>query len=302
MFAARLLCLTALLLPTLAGATGCQSRARVRAINAMNEGVKAERNNNTAQAEAQMKQAVELDPTYGKAYYELGKLYLKQGKLVDAEKAFRGATEHMGEEKNADYSYQLGQVIMQEADKPETTAAARESKYAEARAALEEAIKLNPGHHQAYYRIGKAHERLDEPVAADAAYRKAIEIRPDFSPAFVALGNMYIDYGHANVGQAVLETGTKVNEKDAHMWNGLGRAQLALNKPQDAVEAFTRAKVLDPSMIDVLYGLGKAYAELRQPKEAIENLQAFLQRAGNAPEDIKRDANNTLGRMHSVAL
>ena len=105
----------------------------------------------------------------------------------------------------------------------------------------------------------------------------------------------------ANVAMVVLETGTKVNDKDARMWNGLGRALLSLNKPEEAVEAFKKAKAIDPDMVDVLFGLGMAYADLRQRKDAVENLQAFLQRAGNdVPEDRKKAANNTIARMQDV--
>ena len=149
--------------------------------------------------------------------------------------------------------------------------------------------------------MGVIYEALDQPVQADGAFRKAIELNPSFSDSFVSLGNMYIDYGHANVGQAVLETGVKVNDKDAKMWNGLGRALLSLNKPQEAVDAFKKAKAIDPDMVDVLFGLGMAYAELRQRKDSVENLQAFLQRAGNdVPEDRKKAANNTIARMQDV--
>jgi tetratricopeptide (TPR) repeat protein len=100
---------------------------------------------------------------------------------------------------------------------------------------------------------------------------------------------------------AVLDTGTKVNDKDHRMWNGLGRAYLSLNEPQKAVDAFQKAKAIDPDMVDVLFGLGMAYAELRQREQAIENLNAFLQKAGgDVPEDKKKAANDTMARMQDV--
>ena len=177
----------------------------------------------------------------------------------------------------------------------------KEKKYTEAIAAYQETIKLNPNHNKAHYRMGVLYERLDQPVQADQALRKSIEINAKYSPPFVTLGNMYIDYGHANVGQAVLETGVQVNDKDAEMWNGLGRAQRALNKPAEAVESFKHAKNIDPDMPDVLFGLGMAYADLRKRKEAVENLQAFLSKAGNdVPDHLKKAADNTIARMQDV--
>jgi tetratricopeptide (TPR) repeat protein len=192
-------------------------------------------------------------------------------------------------------------VLADEGGAQGVTQADQQAKFGLSIAAFQEAIKLEPNHYKAYYRMGVLHEKLDEPQKADQAFRKAIEIRPTYSNSFVNLGNMYIDYGHANVGQAVLETGVKVNDKDAAMWNGLGRAQLALNKPADAIESFKKAKAIDPDHVDVLFGLGMAYSEVRNRKDAVENLQAFIQKAGNdVPEDRKRAANNTIARMNDA--
>lgn len=299
----RFFAVLALVTPIAVAMPACKlaSRQRVQSINRMNEGIVLEKKGNTSSAERALKEAIELDPSHGKAYWALGQIYRKQNKLVDAQKAFEGAIENMKEEPNPDYHYQLGVVIAAQGDGEGVSTADKEAKYTQAIAAFQEAIKLDPNHYKAHYRMGVLHERLDDPIKADAAFRKAIEIRPTYSASFVNLGNMYIDYGHANVGQAVLETGTKVNDKDAKMWNGLGRAQLALNKPQEAIDSLKKAKAIDPDLPDVLFGLGMAYAEIRQRKDAVENLQAFLTKAGqDVPEDIKKAANDTMARMQDV--
>jgi tetratricopeptide (TPR) repeat protein len=293
----------AVVLPLLVTAPACKlaSRNRVQSINRMNEGIKLEAKNNTSQAERALKESIELDPTHAKAHYTLGQIYRKQGKLVDAENSFSNAIANMGEDPNADYHYQLGVVIAAAGDADGVSQTDQEAKYNAAIAAFQDAIKLKPKHYKAHYRMGVLYERLDQPEQADQAFRTAIENKPSYSPAFVSLGNLYIDYGHANVAMAVLQLGTQVNDKDARMWNGLGRALLSLNKPDEAVESFKKAKAIDPDMVDVLFGLGMAYADLRQRKDSVENLQAFLQRAGNdVPEDRKKAANNTIARMQDV--
>lgn len=293
----------AVAIPLLATAPACKlaSRNRVQSINRMNEGIKLEAKNNTSQAERALKESIELDPTHAKAHYTLGQIYRKQGKLVDAEKAFTDAIANMDEAPNSEYHYQLGVVIAAQGDADGVSQADQEAKYNAAIKAFQEAIKLKPKHYKSHYRMGVLFERLDQPEQADQALRAAITNKPSYSPAFVSLGNMYIDYGHANVAMAVLQLGTQVNDKDARMWNGLGRALLSLNKPDEAVDAFKKAKAIDPDMVDVLFGLGMAYADLRQRKDSVENLQAFLQRAGNdVPEDRKKAANNTIARMQDV--
>jgi tetratricopeptide (TPR) repeat protein len=299
----RILLLLALTVPVAATTSGCKlaSRQRVQSTNRLNEGIKAEKKGNTSSAERYLKEAIEIDPTHAKAHYTLGIVYQKQNKLVDAAKAFDDAVANMGDAPDANYIFKSGVVTAAQGDEQGASQADKEAKYKEAITKYQETLKLDPNHYKASYRMGVLYERLDNPVQADAAFRKAIELNASFSASFVNLGNMYIEYGHANVGQVVLQAGVQVNKNDAAMWNGLGRAQRALNKPKEAVESFKTAKAIDPDMPDVLFGLGMAYADLRQRKEAVEALQGFLSKAGNeVPEHLKRAANSTIARMQDV--
>ena len=101
-------------------------------------------------------------------------------------------------------------------------------------------------------------------------------------------------------GKEVLDTGAQINDKDARMWNGLGRAHFELGQMKEAIDAYTKAKAIDPDGADALYGLGMAYAELRQRKEAKENLELFLSKAGDARPDLIKAARDTVARMQDV--
>lgn len=242
-----------------------------------------------------------IDKTNAAAHATLGQIYRQERKFVDAEKAFLAAIENMTEAPNGKYYYELAVVQSAQGDADGVSTQEKTDKYRAAIASFQESLKLNPKLYKAHYRAARLHEKLDEPEKADGEYRKTIELKPTFSPAFVDLGNMYIDYGFANVAMRVLEVGTQINEKDARMWNGLGRAHLSLNQPQEAVDAFTKAKLIDPDMPDVLFGLGMAHAEMRSRKEAVENLELFLQKAdGNTPEDRVKAARDTVARMQDV--
>lgn len=299
----RVLAAVVVATPLLLSSAACNltSQSRVDSIHRMNEGIKQLKKGNFSGAEMGLKEAIQLDPSHGLAHSNLGKLYRKQGKWADAAAAYQAAIANMSESPNASYHYELGIVTAAQGDAPGTALAERDGKYRAAIAAFEEAIKLNPKLYKAQYRAGVLHEKLDEPVKADAAYRAAIDLNAKYSSSFVSLGNMYIDYGFANVAMAVLDTGVKVNDTDAAMWNGLGRAYLSLKQAPKAIEAFQKAKAIDPDMPDVLFGLGMAYAELRQKTEATENLEAFLKKAtAGVPEDTQKAARDTLARMQDV--
>ena len=295
--------LAALLVSFVIVLPGCNlaSRNRVQAINRMNDGIQLFDKNNTAGAEKALQDAIQLDPTYSAAYHTLGQIYKKQNKLVDAEKAFQGAIDNMKSEPNAEFFYDIGAIQSQQGEADGVAAAERETKFRAAINSFQEALKLDPKVYKAHYRTGTLHEKLDEPEKADAAYRKTIEIKPSYSPAFVSLGNMYIDYGFANVAMVVLQTGAQINDKDARMWNGLGRAHFELGQFQEAIDAYSKAKAIDPDGVDALYGLGMAYAELNKRKEAKENLELFVSKAGqDTRPDLIKAARDTVARMADV--
>ena len=226
--------LTAFLLP----ACNLTTQAREESIKLMNEGIQQLNKNNISGAERALQEAIKKDPTHAEAYLNLGKLYRKQNKWVDAEKAFRGAIENMGEKPRGDYWFELGSVQVSQSMEPGTSRSEQEGMWREAIKSFSEAIGINPNLYKAHYQMGQLHEKLDEPDQADQAYRKCIELNAKYSPCFVALGNMYIDYGFSNVAMSVLETGTQVNDTDADMWNGMGRALLNLNRAKEAVDAY----------------------------------------------------------------
>ncbi|MBK8260922.1 MAG: tetratricopeptide repeat protein [Nannocystis sp.] len=299
----RNLVVAALLVSVTLIAPACKltSRNRVQSIKLMNEGIEFSKKNNVSAAEKALQDAIKTDSSHAAAHHALGVVYRKQSKWVDAEKAFLGAIENMKDEPNGKYWYDLGAVQAAQGEADGVTASERESKFGAAVTSFQEALKLNPRLYKANFRMGTLFEKLDQPEKADAEFRKTIELKPTYSPAFVELGNMYIDYGFANVAMVILKTGSEVNDKDARMWNGLGRAYLSLNQPKEAIDAFSKAKAIDPDMVDALYGLGMAHAELRQRNEARDNLNLFLQKAGgDTPPHVVKAAQDTLQRMNDV--
>ena len=272
------------------------TQARVDSIKMMNEGIQQLNKNNLSGAERAMQEAIKADPTHAAAHLNLGKLYRKQKKWVDAENAFRKAIE-ASETPSGDFYFELGSVQVSQSQEPGTSRAEQEVKWKDAIASFDEAIKANPKLYKAHYQAGMLHEKLDVPEQADQAYRQCIDLHAKYSPCYVALGNMYIDYGFSNVAMAVLETGTKTNDTDADMWNGMGRALLNLNRPKEAVDAYKKAMRINPDKPDVLFGLGMSYAEIPMRKEAEETLNDFISKAGNSPEHIKKAAQDTIMRM-----
>lgn len=294
----------ALLMSALTALPACNmlaSQSRVRSIQLLNDGVKQLKKNNPVRAEDSIKEAIKEDPQHARAYATLGRVYRDQGKWNEMAEVYGQAAQFAEpEDPAAEYDFQRGYAMEQiglDRSKPK---AERTAKMQEAITAFQSAVKRNPRSAKANYHVGFLQEKLDQPEQADRAYRAAIAADPSYSLAFVALGNMYIDYGFSEVAEQVLAKGTSVNNTDAAMWNGLGRAMLNMERGKEAIEAYKKAKAIDPAMPDVLFGLGMAYAGMNMRPEAIENLQEFMQKGGSsAPPHIQKSASDTLTRMQS---
>src|SRR5438552_13921465 len=84
------------------------SQQRIKAIELANRGVEAFKNNLYDSAERDLKLAIQTDPSYEIAQYNLGKVYQKQRKWDKAIEAFEAATQRSP--TNANYYYDLGEA------------------------------------------------------------------------------------------------------------------------------------------------------------------------------------------------
>jgi len=87
------------------------SQERIKAIELANRGAEAFKNNLYDTAEKDLKQAIQTDPSYDIAYYNLGKVLQKQRKWDAASEAFESAAQKAP--NNANYQYDLGESYLE---------------------------------------------------------------------------------------------------------------------------------------------------------------------------------------------
>jgi len=86
------------------------SQERIKAIELANKGAEEFKNNLYDSAEKDLKQAIQTDPSYEIAYYNLGKVAQKQRKWDKAIEAFEQAVQRKPD--NANYQYDLGEAYL----------------------------------------------------------------------------------------------------------------------------------------------------------------------------------------------
>jgi tetratricopeptide (TPR) repeat protein len=127
----------------------------------------------------------------------------------------------------------------------------KQNQYAQAVAAFQKVIELDPTYQAAYANLGATYHRQNNLDLAVAQYQKALELNPDDGEVVYNLAAVYIQ-------QAV-----QGSRPDPELMN-------------QAIEQLNRALELSPNSAEPYFGLGVAYAALNQPEEAIMAFESFL--------------------------
>src|SRR3569833_2566896 len=156
------------------------SQERSKAIELANRGAESFRNNLYDTAEKDLKQAIQTDPSYDIAYYNLGKVLQKQRKWDAASEAFEQAAQRAP--NNANYQYDLGESYLEA------------KKVDQAEKAFLAATSADPKLFKAWWRLGLIYKGLDRPKEADNALRKAIEANTHNTKPNNTHKNQNLDY------------------------------------------------------------------------------------------------------------
>jgi tetratricopeptide (TPR) repeat protein len=119
--------------------------------------------------------------------------------------------------------------------------------YSEARKSFEAATKKNPNDAQAFYNLGMACEKLGDKTAAEAAYKSALTIRPDFDTAAAALSSFLLDAGRVDEALAVARTGLAKHPGSAPLHENLGVAMAMRGDRENATSELEQAIKAAPS-------------------------------------------------------
>ena len=153
---------------------------RGQARELLQKGKELYRNDQDVEAVEAFQAALKLDPDLAEAHFRLGLGYEALGKQEDAESEYKKAVasfkkyleEH---EDDAEAHYDLGQTY------------AGLAQYSDAIREYRLATKLKDNDPDIYYDLGLAHTKLAQYDAAAAAFKKSLEIDPDYYRAQDAL-------------------------------------------------------------------------------------------------------------------
>ena len=113
---------------------------------------------------------------------------------------------------------------------------------------------------------------------AELHYKRAIEIRPDYAPAYINLGTLLVARGRPEEALAAYGRAGSLAAIDVDLDATIGNAFLKADKPTDAVAYFQRAISTDRASEEVYNNLIVALIAANRPEEAIPIFREAIQR------------------------
>jgi len=200
--------------------------------------------------------------------------------LPKAEAAFKQAAELSPED--ATPLLRLGQVeiAMGKAD--------------QAFADAQESIKRNPKDVRAFFMLGQIQESRGDWQGAQASYKKALEIKPDFAGAANNLAYSMLEHGgNTDVALNLAQTARRGLPHEPFAADTLAWADFQKGAYGSAVDLLEEAIKDEPDNPTYQAHLGLAYARMNDSTRAKEHLQKALQLDPNLPEagEVKKTLN-----------
>ena len=153
-------------------------------------------------------------------------------------------------------------------------------RFAEARAAIDEAKAAAPELAGAYSAEGRLFDRENKPEEARAAYEKAVALGSRNFYAFVRLANLTPRQGATPETLATLRTlltrAVELNAASGLAHQSLGGVLMLMGLSAEAIETLRRAVALDPQQGSARLTLANALLRAGQRDEALKEAQAAL--------------------------
>ena len=150
----------------------------------------------------------------------------------------------------------------------------QEGKLDESEAAFKELAAKNPSTPEVHYNLGLIATRKKDWPAAEAAFKRAIELRPEFGDAYSQLADVYTKMGQPEKATEVLQQAAEGGDPGVLF----SQAAMLLNagKLDEAAAAFKKVEAADPSNAEVQYHLATIALNQGKTDECVARLEKYV--------------------------
>jgi serine/threonine-protein kinase len=220
--------------------------------------------------------ALQLDPSYGKAFATRGEAYwydyqaTKQAKWVEAARSDCKEAVSLGN-AGAEGHLCLGLV------------AAGTGNYEQAANEYRNAIELDPTSNDGYVGLAIAYAKLNRLSDAEHTYQQAINLSPNSKLAYQELGIFYLQQAEYAKAAGVFQQAIRLAPENYTTYSDLGVAYVFLGNQAAAITALEESLKLRPTA-GAYANLGTAYYQSRRFAEAATNYRQAIKSSERDPD------------------
>ncbi len=213
-------------------------------------------------AESIFLKATQLCPGFTQPYFGLMVSYRAQGKLAEAEEAFR--TYVSLDQDNADIYNEAGFLYYQKGDLEQATSL------------FLHALELNPGAVRAYLGLAVCYKAQSRFREANEVVEQCIRLAPDNAEAYTEKGFVFLYLVELTRARALFVKAIELDPRSDHAYRGLGLVCRAQMEFSDSEAFFKKAIEINPLAGGSYSALADLYRELGRFFEAEDCLQRFV--------------------------
>jgi len=257
------------------------------------------------EAEAELSAAINLNPTDAESVVRLARVYLARKEIPAAGRTLEASVARGNDPAPV---YALLADVYEQSGHPENAIPAmrlaiqrdpQSEKYRFAYAVLltnsnapgaaiirlEESLQSFPSSSRLWFALGFANFKLDKNEEAERALRKAIDLDPNFSPAFAYLGLIRARTGAYGEAIPLYEKAIRADPKLAVIHHLIADAMLKQNGDPRTIETHLRQSVeLDPTFTPSRLSLGKLFMRSQRWADAVSELEQVVKLDPSVPE------------------
>jgi tetratricopeptide (TPR) repeat protein len=165
--------------------------------------------------------------------------------------------------------------------------------YARAQGALEQLAVEAPQLAEAHQRLGLVLQIQGRLPEAEAAYRKALGLDPEYMAALIGLGEIEAQFGRPDSALQRFGAAIEIDPHQAKAHLAEGRVLEAMGRTDEALAAYFRTLELDPGAEPVILRIATIQLARSQADQALARLDQALELVPDDPE-----AHYQRGRAH----
>jgi tetratricopeptide (TPR) repeat protein len=232
------------------------------------------------------KSALNADPGSPELNDALADLYLRVGRVKEAETTARGLLKTSP--NDVDAHKLLGRIYLRQLGEGENAGASAATTghiLDQAIAEFEKIVALLPRSVEDRMVLGQLYTVEHDSKKAEDQFKTAQAIEPDSEDVVLNLARLYAENGNLQQAAKVIED-VAVNDRTAKMEFALGAAYDQLKQPKDAISAYERAADMEPGDPHTMDALAQALLANNQLDEALKQFNQLAEADPDNPEPL----------------